>query len=118
MFESFRPPDRAVRLRNAAAAPFAALLALQLYETVQPLFGRAPAPLFLVMQLLMLAGTLAGVAAIARALGASVDDWSARDVAWLIAAVAITLVAFFSFARLTFPWVISVVRNGAQGRNF
>jgi len=103
MFESVRPPDAAERLRNAAAAPFAALLLALLYFTLFPTLTRVPPVLFWGVDAIVFIGAVIGVIAIVRA--ARGEKIRGRAVAWLVAAIAITLLCARLCLALTFPWL-------------
>jgi len=53
LFEDFRGPDLAARLRGIAIAPIAAIVISQLYATLYPLLPRVPAALFAAIDLIL-----------------------------------------------------------------
>ena len=103
MFEDFRPPDAAARLRSAGIAPRAAFLFAQAYLTFYPLLTRVPSWLFWLVDVLLLAGTVAGLVQLARVMRR--ERVRGAAIGWGIVALAITLVCGRLFLALTFPWL-------------
>ncbi len=103
MFESVRPPDAAERLRAAAVPPLAAFGLALVYFTIYPSLTRVPPALFWTVDAIVLAGAVGGVLTIARV--ARRETIRGRAIAWLAAAVLITLVCARLFVALTFPWL-------------
>lgn len=92
-------------MRRIALAPLAAFLFELVYLTLVPLLGRVPPALFWLLVLVMLAGTVIGIAGIARLIIAHRAEIAGRVLAWLIAAAAITLVCARAFLALVLPWL-------------
>lgn len=104
MFESIRPPDAAARFRTAAVPPFAAFLFAEAYLTFYPLLRRVPSWLFWLVVAVMLAGTLAGVIAIARAFAGTRGERDARTIGWLVLAIVSCCLCARVLAGFVFPW--------------
>lgn len=105
MFESIGERDPAAGARRIAAAPLAAFLIELAYLTLAPLLGRVPPALFWLLVLVMLAGTIAGVAGIVRFVKQHRGKIVGRVLAWLIAAAVITIVCGRAFLALILPWL-------------
>ena len=105
MFEAIEQRDPAAEVRRIALAPLAAFLLELVYLTLVPLLRRVPPALFWTLTLVLLAGTIAGVAGIARFVVRRRRELAGRVLAWLIAAIAITLVCARAFLALVSPWL-------------
>jgi hypothetical protein len=103
LFESI-PTDAAhVRIRNAALAPLAAFLFVQVYFTLYPLLPRVPAALFWFIVLVLFAGVVAGAVMLVRAVRG--QRLRGAALAWFIAAIAFEIVTAWLCLTLTFPWL-------------
>lgn len=86
-----------------AFVPLAAFIAEQLYFTIAQLMSRVPALLFYGVDAVLLFGAMFGAIGTVRVVRKNQID--GRAWFWLVAAVALSLVCFVMFARLTFPWL-------------
>ena len=102
MFESVRPPDAVERLRAAALPPLIAFIVALLYFALYPTMTRVPLALFWSMAAVVLLGTVMGVIAIARVV--MKEKIRGRAIAWLVAAVVMTLMCGRLALALTLPW--------------
>ena len=105
MFETFRPPDLAARLRVAAAVPLAAFLGSEVYFSFASLLRRVPTWLFWMVVLLTFTGAAFGVVFTTTEVLKRRSEMGGRAVSWLIAAGMATLVCAWRFAGLTVPWL-------------
>lgn len=106
MFETFRDEESAAHLRGAAAVPLVAFLVAQSYFTFYPWLARVPAWLFWTIDLVLFAGFAAGIARAARIAWPNRRALDGRAWAWLVVAIALSLVCAWQFAAMTFPWLL------------
>ncbi|HEX9986170.1 MAG TPA: hypothetical protein VGF69_23115 [Thermoanaerobaculia bacterium] len=105
MFDAFREPHPAERLRAAAVAPIAAFLIAQFYFSLYPMLRAVPAWLFWLVVLIVFAGTAWGLVASARIAVRQRRELDWRGIAWLVIAVVASLFCGRLFLALTFPWL-------------
>jgi len=105
LFEEFRQPDLAARLRGIALAPIAAIVISQLYSTLYPLLPRVPAALFAAIDLVLFAGAATGIGGAARLALRHHREFDGRAIAWLVACAFASLFCLRLFVAMTMPWL-------------
>lgn len=105
MFEAIERRDAAADARRIALAPLAAFLFELAYLTLAPLLGRVPPAIFWFVVIVMLAGTVLGIAGVARFLVRRRGEVAGRVLAWLVAAIVVTVICARAFLALVFPWL-------------
>ncbi len=105
LFEDFRGPDLAARLRGIAIAPIAAIVISQLYATLYPLLPRVPAALFAAIDLILFAGAAVGIGGAARLALRHRRELDGRAIAWLVACTIASLFCLRLFVSMTMPWL-------------
>jgi drug/metabolite transporter (DMT)-like permease len=91
MFTSFEDPDLASRARNLAGAPAGAFLLAQVYFTLYPLLTTVPRWLFEAVRVVLLLGTVIGLAGVLYLCAQGLRDrrpWSSRAALWLALGLA------------------------------
>ena len=104
MFETFRAPDLAARLRGAAAAPLIAFVLSECYFSLAPILGRMPAWLFWTVAALTLCGVMAGIALTTRSVVTRPGELDGRAITWLIAAIVAIAICSWRFLAMVVPW--------------
>jgi hypothetical protein len=91
VFTSFQEPDLASRARALVALPAGAFLFSQLYFSLYPLLETVPRWLFEGVRIVLLAGTLGGIAGAAWLAMRERRRWSWRGGIWLAVTLGCSL---------------------------
>ena len=105
LFETFRAPDLAGRLRAATAAPLIAFVLSEFYFSLAPVLGRVPAWLFWMVASLTLCGVVTGIVVTTRLVVRRRRELSGRAITWVIGATVATAICAWRFLAMVVPWL-------------